>query len=70
MPQPCDQHSKPQISCEVCYPDSELQAGLERMQSVKIPSTPIPGSPRKKPKRLDDPSTPKKKRSWRDEMMG
>jgi len=67
MPQSCPEHgAHPQISCEVCYPDSELQMNLERMQSVKLPTSRA-GEGKKKPKRLDD--TPKKRRTWRDELF-
>lgn len=69
MPQKCDEHrDRPQVSCETCYPDSELQAGLERMQAIQMPTS--RSETRKKPKRLDDPSTKPKKRSWKDELFG
>lgn len=69
MPQSCEEHKdRPQVSCEVCYPDDELKAGLARMQAVRVPSAPTGSAPRKKPKRLDD--LPSKKKSWRDDMFG
>lgn len=70
MPQPCPEHKEQaQISCETCFPDSELQLGIERMQAVKFPSA-RPES-RKKQKRLDDPSAaPKKRKSWKDDLFG
>lgn len=72
MPQSCPAHlDRPQVSCEVCYPDSELRTGIERMQSMKVPSAPSSSSPRKKPRRTDDPTNgPAKRKSWKDELFG
>lgn len=68
MPQPCNDHpSQPQLSCETCFPDHELQSNLERMQAVKLPTSRV-AEGKNKPKRLD--STPRKKRTWRDDMFG
>lgn len=43
----------------------ELDAELERLQSVNIPSQPNP----RKPKRMDDTSGKKKRRSLLDQIM-
>src|SRR5204863_9503488 len=70
MPQFCSEHKdRPQVSCEICYPDAELQAGLERMQAVQMPTS--RGESSKKPKRLDDPVNAKpKRRTWKDDLFG
>lgn len=69
MPNPCDEHgSKPQISCEVCFPNELLESNIRRLQETKIPSAPMGSAPRKKPRRLDDAPDKPRKETWRDKL--
>lgn len=48
--------------------DEELQSAIELLQATRIPNGPSQTSKRR-PRRLDDPTTAPKRRSWKDDFF-
>lgn len=61
-----DEHIIRQINCRQCFTNEELEAEVQALQAVKLPSAP---GERSKPKRADATAKPKKK-SWLDDLIG
>lgn len=49
--------------------DEELDAAIAALRETRIPGPSIDKKQRR-PRRLDDPTAPAKKKSWRDDLFG